>query len=113
MAVLDHGRLQAFGRPEALAADLWPGLDATLDLGGAAPPPTLDVIRSCRGVLEVAPTDDGARVRVEDRHALASVVAALVGREVPVFAAVPRPATLEDVYFALQGRGDGAGKPSA
>jgi 3'-phosphoadenosine 5'-phosphosulfate (PAPS) 3'-phosphatase len=32
------------------------------------------------------------------------VVAALVGREVPVYAAVPRPPTLEDVYFAVEAR---------
>jgi len=35
---------------------------------------------------------------------MAAVVAALVGREVPVYAAVPRPPTLEDVYFAVEAK---------
>jgi hypothetical protein len=29
-------------------------------------------------------------------------VANLVSREVPVYGAVPRPATVEEIYFALQ-----------
>jgi len=33
---------------------------------------------------------------------LAVVVATLVGREVPVYSAVPRTPTLEDVYFAIE-----------
>ena len=104
MAVLDHGRLQAFGRPSKLAEALWPGLDADLDLGGPAAPPVLDVVRACRGVLAVEVAAAGARVRLDGREALPAVVAALVAHEVPVYGAVPRPATLEDVYFALQDR---------
>jgi hypothetical protein len=42
------------------------------------------------------------RVRVHDRETMAAVVARLVGREVPVFGAVPRTPTLEDVYFAIE-----------
>ena len=105
MAVLDRGRLQSFGRPAELAAALRPGLDALLDLGVPATGAVLDVVRACRGVLSVEAAEVGARVRVEGRSALPAVVAALVAAEVPVYAAVPRPATLEDVYFALQGRG--------
>jgi len=36
--------------------------------------------------------------------AVAVVVATLVGREVPVYSAVPRTPTLEDVYFAIEER---------
>jgi len=103
MAVLDRGRLRAFGRPAELAAALWPGLAADLDLGGPAMAPVLGLVRSCRGVLTVEVAHDGARVRVEGREALPAMVAALVSAGVPVYGAVPRPATLEDVYFALQG----------
>jgi hypothetical protein len=49
-------------------------------------------------------TASGLRVRVRDRDALAGVVAMLVGREVPVYGAVPRTPTLEDVYFAVEAR---------
>ncbi|MEY2437808.1 MAG: type transport system ATP-binding protein [Acidimicrobiaceae bacterium] len=104
MAVLHLGKLRAFGRPEELAAELWDGIEADLDLGGPAESRMLDAIRAVRGVLEVTATTDGATVRVRDRKVLPVVVAALVGREVPVYAAVPRPPTLEDVYFAVEAR---------
>jgi ABC-2 type transport system ATP-binding protein len=104
MAVLHLGRLRAFGRPEQLAAELWEGTEATLDLGGAAEARVLDAIAAVPGVLEVSSSTDGAQVRVSDRKVLPVVVAALVAHEVPVFAAVPRPPTLEDVYFAVEAR---------
>jgi ABC-2 type transport system ATP-binding protein len=104
VAVLDRGRVRAFGPPAELAADLWPWLDADLDLGCPASPAVVALVAACAGVLDVHPSADGARLRVCDRHVLPTVVAALVGRRVPVFAAVPRPASLEDVYFALQDR---------
>ena len=102
MAVLDRGRLRAFGRPDDLARELWPGLAATLDLGGAAGEPVLAVLRGTRGVLEATAVPEGAAVRVEERAVLAVLIAALVAREIPVYGAVPHPPTLEDVYFALQ-----------
>ena len=104
MALLDRGRLSAFGRPDDLARELWPGLDATLDLGAPADEPTLATLRSCRGVLAAEAAPAGAEVRVAAREVLPVLVAALVAREVPVYGAVPRPKTLEDVYFALQAR---------
>ena len=36
MAVLDQGRLLAFGTPDELAGSIWQGLDVELDLGAAA-----------------------------------------------------------------------------
>jgi ABC-2 type transport system ATP-binding protein len=106
MAVLDRGRLQAFGTPEDLAAGLWRGLDVDLDLGRRADETVLAVVGACPGVLAREATPEGCRVRVADRHAVPAIVAALVGRQVGVYGATPRPATLEDVYFALQERGD-------
>ena len=104
MAVLHRGRLQAVGRPEELGAQLWSGLAVDLDLGGTADEHTLSVLRSARGVLAAEPTPDGAQVRVENRDAVPVLVATLVAREIAVYGTVPRPATVEDVYFALQER---------
>ena len=111
MAVLDHGRLQAFGRPSDLAEALWPGLDVDVDLGGPASPTALAAVRGCRGVLVVEATDVGARVRGEGREVVPVVIAALVDAGATVYGAVPRPATLEDVYFALQGGVDRIAPP--
>ena len=104
MAVLDRGRLQAFGTPEDLAASLWHGFDVDLDLGRPAGDALLALVASTPGVLHRQATPGGCRVRVAGREAVPALVGALVAREVAVYGAVPRPATLEDVYFALQER---------
>jgi ABC-2 type transport system ATP-binding protein len=104
IAVLQLGRLQAYGRPADLAAELWPGLSVELDLGGPADERTLAILRDTAGVTGVEVSVDGAVVLVDARHALPSLVARLVGHEVPVYGAVPRPPTVEDIYFALQAR---------
>jgi ABC-2 type transport system ATP-binding protein len=104
MAVLYHGQLQAFGRPADLAAELWRGIDTDLDLGGPADERTVSLLRDSAGVIGVVPTHEGARVHVEERAVVPRLVAALVGHEVPVYAATPRPPTLEDVYFEIESR---------
>jgi ABC-2 type transport system ATP-binding protein len=102
MAVLHKGRLHAFGRPEDIAADLWSGLDADLDLGQVADASLLGSVAAMAGVQSAAPTPTGMVVRVADREVLPRLVAHLVERGVPVYASSPRPPTLEDVYFAVE-----------
>jgi ABC-2 type transport system ATP-binding protein len=102
MAVLHRGRLQAFGRPDELAATLWDGLEADIDLGAPIDERALALLLTIDGVTAASATTEGTHLRVRDREALAAVVAALVAREVPVYSAVPRTPTLEDVYFAIE-----------
>ncbi|MGI8684155.1 MAG: ABC transporter ATP-binding protein [Acidimicrobiales bacterium] len=106
MAVLDRGLLRAFGTTAELAADLWRGTVVDIDLGRPADEREVATMAACAGVVESGATPGGARVRVLDREAVPPLVAALVTRDIPVYAAVPRPPTLEDVYFALQAPGD-------
>jgi ABC-2 type transport system ATP-binding protein len=104
MAVLDRGELVAYGRPGELAADLWDGLEAAIDLGGRATAEQLDAVAAVAGVHTVEPSPTGAVLRVAGRDVLPHVVARLVGAGAPVYAAVPRPPTLEDVYFEIEAR---------
>jgi len=104
MAVLDRGELIAYGRPGELAEELWDGLRATVDLGGPAAPPLVDVAARVPGVLDAAASTEGLSLRVAGRDVLPSLVAALVAAGADVYAAVPRPPTLEDVYFAIEAR---------
>jgi ABC-2 type transport system ATP-binding protein len=104
MAILHRGRLHAYGRPDDLARDLWSGLDAALDLGAAADAGVLGLLTNIDGVDAAAPAPQGATIHVRDREVLPRVVAALVAREVPVYAAEPRPPTLEDIYFEIEAR---------
>ena len=104
MAVLDRGELVAYGRPGDLAAELWDGLEAEIDLGQRATGDQLDAIAGVVGVVSVEPDPSGAVLRVEGREVLAHVVAHLVSAGASVYAAVPRPPTLEDVYFEIEAR---------
>ncbi|HSP04931.1 MAG TPA: ABC transporter ATP-binding protein [Acidimicrobiales bacterium] len=114
MAVLDRGELVAYGRPGDLAADLWDGLEAAIDLGARATTEQLDAIAAVAGVHTVEPSPTGAVLRVAGRDVLPQVVARLVGVGADVFAAVPRPPTLEDVYFEIEARrAASAGLPPA
>jgi len=104
MAVLDRGALVAFGRPSDLAAELWDGLDCELDLGGPAPAAALAAANTVVGVRSSVASADGATIRVTDRDVVPRVVEALVRVGIDVYAAVPRPPTLEDVYFEIEAR---------
>jgi ABC-2 type transport system ATP-binding protein len=104
MAVLHKGRLHAFGRPEDIAAELWHGLDAELDLGQPADARVVARVASLPGVLHAEAAAVGMLVRVEGREVVPRVVADLVDGGLSVYAAVPRPPTLEDVYFAIEAR---------
>ena len=106
VAILQEGRLIAVGEPAQLAADLWPGLAVDLELGAPPDDRSLAALRALRGVLaaDADAAAGGVRLRVEHRDALPAVVAALVTREIAVYGVVPRPPTLEDVYFALTGQ---------
>ena len=104
MAVLHRGHLRAFGRPDDLAADIWQGLGAQLDLGSPASGDTLRTIAAVAGVTEVDVAPDGAVLRVTNRDVLPRVVAALVAADVPVYEVTSRAPNLEDVYFAIEAR---------
>lgn len=109
MAVLHRGRLHAFGRPPEIAATLWDGLDAELDLGAPVDPSTAEVLQAAGGVRLVVPSPTGAVVRVAERDVLPRLVQLLVERGVPVFGASAKTPTLEDVYFAVEARIVGQG----
>ncbi len=63
VAVLDRGRLHAFGRPDELAARLWQGVTVDLDLGGPCDPTHLPA-----SVVEAGATPSGCWVRLSDRE---------------------------------------------
>jgi ABC-2 type transport system ATP-binding protein len=104
VAILHRGRLRAAGTTAEIAARMWEGLPVDLDLGRRAHDGLLDAVRAVEGVRSAEASADGARVVVTGRADVPRVVAAVVSLEVPVYASIPRPATLEDVYFAVEAR---------
>jgi ABC-2 type transport system ATP-binding protein len=104
MAVLHRGVLHAFGRPEEIAADLWHGIDAEVDLGAPIDEATSAAVRALPGVVAVATVANGAVIRLDRRDDLPIVVKAVVDRGLPVYGAVAKQPSLEDVYFAVEAR---------
>jgi ABC-2 type transport system ATP-binding protein len=104
MAVLHKGVLHAFGRPEDIAAELWDGIDAEIDLGAPIDATTSAALARLPGVARVASLPSGALVRLERRDDVPRVVRLLVEHGVPVYGASARPPSLEDVYFAVEAR---------
>jgi ABC-2 type transport system ATP-binding protein len=104
MAVLHRGVLHAFGKPDEIAATLWQGLDARLDLGGPIRPEAADALRGAPGVTAVVPTPTGATVRVVERDVVPALVRRLVDLGDDVYGASAQAPSLEDVYFAIEAR---------
>jgi ABC-2 type transport system ATP-binding protein len=104
MAVLHRGRLHAFGHPDDIASGLWEGLAADIDLGSPATGELVALVAAIEGVIDAGSVPAGLAVRVRDRVVLPRVVERLVAHGTDVFAAVPKPPTLEDVYFAVEAR---------
>ncbi len=104
MAMLHLGRLEAFGRPAELAAELWEGTPATLEVGASTPAIARDVVRSTRGVLSVEQHGSDLSLTIVDRTVLPQVVANLVHAGIDVFAARPETHGLSDVYFEIERR---------
>ncbi len=102
MAVLDRGRLRAIGRTDDLAAELWDGIPADIDLGEPATSTVLTLIAAVDGVVRQEARATGVTIGVRDRHAFARVLRTLAIHEVDVYGANLRRASMEDVYFALE-----------
>ena len=104
MAMLHLGRLEAFGRPAELAAELWSGVAADIELGGPPPAETADRVRAVRGVQRADATDLGLALTVDAYDVIPQVVAELVHAGALVFAARPATRTVSDIYFEIERR---------
>ena len=102
MAVLDRGRLRAIGRPHELAAALWDGIPADIELGRPADQREVDLIASVPGVNRSEARATGITIGVRDREVVPAVLRALHEASIDVYGAQLRRASMEDVYFALE-----------
>jgi ABC-2 type transport system ATP-binding protein len=102
VAILDHGRLHAFGRLEELAGALWPGIALAIDLGHGADAELVGYVSAMPGVLSATVSTTGMHLRVDSRARVPHLVNALVARAIDVYGATLQPDTLEQVYFAIE-----------
>jgi ABC-2 type transport system ATP-binding protein len=103
VAVLEHGRLVALGRPTQLARELWHGVRLEIELAPDGASAALTALRSVPGVREVTYADQVAAAWVPDRDVIPDLVSAMVLAGGRIYRISPREPTLEDVYFALHG----------
>lgn len=97
-----EARRRAIGKPNDLAAELWDGVPADIDLGGPVSQAVLEFIASITGVLRTEARATGATIAIRERPTMALVLRALADRDIDVFGATIREASMEDVYFALK-----------
>ncbi|MEM8745710.1 MAG: ABC transporter ATP-binding protein [Actinomycetota bacterium] len=102
MAVLDRGRMRAIGRPDELAAELWDGVPADIELGRPADQREVDLVGSVPGVTRCETRATGLTIGVRDREVVPAVLRTLHDASIDVYGAQLRRASMEDVYFALE-----------
>ena len=104
MAVLHRGRLQAFGRPDVLAREMFDGFAALIELGTPADHTVVDSVAATPGVLDAAASVSGLDLRIDDREVLPVLVRHLVEAGHAVYSVESHSPSLEDVYFAVEQR---------
>ena len=102
MAVLDKGRLRAIGRPDELAAELWDGIPADIDLGRPATNRELALVNATPGVTRSETRATGLTIGARDRDVIPALLRVLHDADIAVYGAQLRRASMEDVYFALE-----------
>ncbi len=102
MAVMHFGRLELFGRPEAIAAQWWPGYTMRVDLGRSATAEEVAVVQNFRATTSAATDPVGIEVVLEDRAAAPHLLRYLVDNNIAAFGANHLPRGLEEIYFATQ-----------
>ena len=102
MAVLDQGHLRALGRPDELAAELWDGVPADIDLGRPPTEREVTLVNATPGVTRSEVRATGLTIGVRSRDVIPALLRALHEADIAVYGAQLREASMEDVYFALE-----------
>jgi ABC-2 type transport system ATP-binding protein len=102
VAVINQGRLLAFGQPQQLARDLWQGVWVDISFTEPPPPSLPETLRGVRGVLDLTLNGSELIAQVESDAAIPALVAALVQGGGLVRRVQPREHSLADIYFRLQ-----------
>lgn len=105
VAVMNQGRLKAVGTLAELRRRVAPDLTVEIDLLAPLPPAALADLSALPGVNEVAPTESGLLARVERREVTAGLVQKLAAAGAAIVRVEPKEASLEEIYFSLQGDG--------
>jgi ABC-2 type transport system ATP-binding protein len=101
--IMKSGRALAIGAPEELARTVTPSRAVAIDVPSDQRDVALETLRVA-GFADVARSEDGLTVRIDDREAIATVVALLARAGVSIYRVAEQEPDLEAAYFALHGR---------
>jgi ABC-2 type transport system ATP-binding protein len=103
VAVLEHGKLVALGTPLELARRLGRSQRLEIEVAPGDREKVLEMLAATPGFSEVREEGDAIFASGAEREAIPGLVAALVSAGVRIYRVAPQEASLEDIYFALQG----------
>ena len=109
VAILNHGKLIAFGTQAELNQRVAPGLWVEVQFLSLPESILVESARQLTGVLAVHPSDSIWRVQVKNQEIVADLASLLVGRGSRLLRIQPEQISLEEIYFTLQNNhSDGA-----
>ena len=103
VAVMRRGRLLALGTPAELARKLGRGHRIEVEVAPEGVPHALEAFSALPQVVVESHEHGVIVLKGVEREAIPDALRALVTRGVRVYGLAPREASLEEVYFALQG----------
>jgi ABC-2 type transport system ATP-binding protein len=109
VAILNQGKLIAFGSQSELNQRVAPGLWVEVQFLASPESILVEKARQMPGVLAVHPADSIWRVQVKDREIVADLASLLVTGGARLLSIQPEQISLEEIYFTLQNNhGNGA-----
>jgi ABC-2 type transport system ATP-binding protein len=104
VGVMEHGRLIAIGTPAELARQVVRHVRLELEVAREDIPAATEVLHQEASVTGLVQENSTLGVTGVDRDEIPPLLAALVAAGVRVYRISPQEPSLEDVYFALQGK---------
>jgi ABC-2 type transport system ATP-binding protein len=103
VAVLENGRLIALGTPAELEQKFGGSEHLVIEVSPDTKPKAIQILQSQLGKVEM--TSDHGMIDMTGLHheAIPGLLRTLVSSGIDIYQVTPQQATLEDVYFALQG----------
>jgi ABC-2 type transport system ATP-binding protein len=110
VAVMNQGHLKAVGTLAELRTLVAPGLAVEIDLLAPLSTSVLKDLSALPGVEKVSSTESGIVTRIERKEVTVDLVQKLAAAGAGILRVEPKEASLEEIYFYLQGNGKDGGK---
>ncbi len=106
VGMLNHGALIAMGSIQELTDRVWTGVTVEVELIRPLPPRAIEHLKDQDGISAESPDPLHLQLKVQNRDQIARAVRELVRCGGEIVRVSPREYSLEEVYFAIQKRGE-------